>query len=52
MSIYGVTKYFGGEMLTRVGLACAAHELTKPKSTFHPKNILSGLHAPHEQSIP
>ena len=29
-----LTKNFGGEMLTWVWLACASHELTKPKLTF------------------
>ena len=45
-------KFWGLQMLTWVWLARAKHELTKPKSTFHPQNFLSGLRAPHEQSFP
>ena len=45
-------KFWGLQMLTWGWLARAKHELTKPKSTFHPQNFLSGLRAPHEQSFP
>ena len=48
-AIIDAKVFLGLQMLTWVWLARAQRELTKPKSTFSPKQTFSGLHVPSKQ---